>query len=337
MNLQTLDYFLRVAELGSINKAAADLQLSQPALSRHIAALEREMAAPLFRRTPAGVIPTDAGRLLADRVRPLLRQFAWVREQVGASAAGQVAIGVPPSWQAVFTAPLVERLLAEHPSVVPRVHEGVSHVLHDYMAAGVLDLCVVPTTAPDTTGYRRTPLVREPLCLVGPLPPGVRAGEPVPLAALDGLRLVLSGPANALRAIVQHALERRGLAFRLAVETDTLTLCLALAQRGLGHTVVPSSSLREAELDGLNRSGRPRGSDRAGGPGVPGERQGWAPIRGLSIAWALCENAARAHSPAVVHTRRLALDTVARALHGGGWMGAEATGASARAAQPSVI
>lgn len=56
MDVRLLDYFLRVAELGSINKAAASLRLSQPALSRHIALLEHEMGNKLFHRSQGGSI-----------------------------------------------------------------------------------------------------------------------------------------------------------------------------------------------------------------------------------------------------------------------------------------
>ena len=122
MDSRLLEYFLRVAELGSINKASADLQLSQPALSRHIAALEHELGTRLFTRTQGGVVLTEGGKLLADRARPLLRQFAMVKEQVGEMAAGQLSIGIPPSWQHVFTSPFVERMVAEVPGVTLRVH-----------------------------------------------------------------------------------------------------------------------------------------------------------------------------------------------------------------------
>src|SRR5437763_15780284 len=102
MESRILEYYLRVAELGSINRAAADLHLSQPALSRHIAALEHEMGTQLLTRTQGGVVVTDSGRLLTDRARPLLRQFAILKEQVGEMAAGQVDIGITASWQHVF-------------------------------------------------------------------------------------------------------------------------------------------------------------------------------------------------------------------------------------------
>jgi LysR family nitrogen assimilation transcriptional regulator len=307
MDSKLLEYFLRVAELGSINKAAADLHLSQPALSRHIAALEHAMGTQLFTRTQGGVVLTDGGKLLSDRARPLLHQFGILKEQVAEKAAGQVAIGIPPSWQHVFTSQLVERMVEQFPGVALRVHEGVSNVLRDYMFAGLLDLCIVPFATTPAAGYRQTALVREPLVVVGNAAAGLRPEEPAQPARLDGVKLVLPGRPNLLRAQVEHTLARKGMAFRLAVETDTLTLCLDLARRGVGYTVVPACAVHSHGL---------------------GDSISWAPVRGMYMTWALCENQARTHSQAVREGRRLVFSTVANALASGEWFGAEAASAA---------
>lgn len=302
MESRLLEYFLRVAELGSINKAATDLHLSQPALSRHISALEHEMGTQLFTRTQSGVMLTDGGKLLSDRARPLLRQFAILKEQVGEMAAGQVAFGIPTSWQHVFTSPLVERMTERFPGVTLRVHESVSHVLRDYMFAGLLDLCIVPFATTPAAGYRQTALVREPLVLVGNEESGLRPDEPVSVSHLDGMKLVLPSRPNVLREQVEHTLARKGMNFRVLVETDTLTLCLELARRGVGYTVVPACAVHHRGF---------------------GHTEFCAPIRGMYMTWALCENQARSHSAAVREGRRLVFDTVADALTSKAWFGAE--------------
>jgi LysR family transcriptional regulator, nitrogen assimilation regulatory protein len=303
LDSRLLEYFLRASELGSINRASADLHLSQPALSRHIAALEHEMGTQLFTRTQGGVVLTDSGKLLADRARPLLRQFAILKEQVGEMAAGHVAIGIPPSWQQVVTTELVERMTTRFPGVALRLHEGVSHLLRDHMFAGLLDLCVVPFATTPAAGYRQTALVREPLMLVGHADAGLSPEEPVAVSRLDGVKLVLPGRPNVLRAQVEHTLTRKGMSFRLAVETDTLTLCLDLARRSVGYTVVPACAVHAHGF---------------------GDAISWAPVRGLTMTWALCENQARSHSSAVRESRQLIFETIACALRTGHWFGAEA-------------
>lgn len=307
MDSRLLEYFLRVAELGSINKAAADLHLSQPALSRHIAALEHEMGTTLFNRTQGGVTLTDPGKLLSDRARPLLRQFTILKEQVSEKAAGQLAIGIPPSWHQVFSSVFVGTMVQQYPKVSLRVYEAVSNVLRDYMFAGLLDLCIVPFDPAPAAGYRQTALVREPLVLVGPASAGLDPREPAPVSRLNGMQLVLPGKSNLLRTQIEHALARKGMQCRLVVETDTLRLCMELACQSFGFTVVPACAMYQHGL---------------------GEAISWTPVRGMYITWALCENQARTHSQAVREGRRLVLQTVADQLNGGMWFGAEKVGTS---------
>lgn len=300
MDTTLLEYFLRIAELGSINKAAADLNLSQPALSRHVSTLEHELGVQLFRRSRAGVALTDEGQLLSDRARPLLRQFAIMKEQIGEKPGGQVAVGIPTSWQSIFTIPFAEEMIRRFPNIALRVHEGVSHILRDHMFAGLLDLCVVPFATELGAGYRQTALVREPLVLVGDK--ALHKEEPRTISDLDGLNFILPGRPNVLRTLVEHALGRKGLKFRIAVETDTLALCLDLARRGNGFTIVPACAVFKAD-----------------------PRLSWAPVRSLSMTWALCENLARSHSPAVRETKRLIQSTVANALARKEWYGGAST------------
>ncbi|MDB5911686.1 MAG: LysR family transcriptional regulator [Ramlibacter sp.] len=301
MDSQLLEYFLRVAEKGSINKAAADLNVSQPALSRHIAALEHEMRGKLFTRTREGVVLTDAGCVLADWARPLLRQFAMVKEKLGEVAAGHLAIGVPQAWQHVFTAPFADRLIQAYPKVALRVHDGVSNVLRDYMSAGVLDLCIMPFEPNASGSYTQTLLVREPIVMVGPAAMGLDPRRAVPLTQIENAQWIIPGRSNALRQQVEHALARRNLEFRLAIETDTWGLCLEFVTQGLGVAIAPSSGMQ----------GRP--SD---------PRVSWAPIRGVYVTWALHENASRADSPGVRAGRELVLRTISERV-GAEWLGAE--------------
>jgi LysR family nitrogen assimilation transcriptional regulator len=129
------------------------------------------------------------------------------------------------------------------------------------------------------------------------------------------MRLVLPGKPNVLRGQVEHTLGRKGMEFRLVVETDTLTLCLDAARQGLGCTVVPACTVHEHGF---------------------GDSISWAPIRGMFMTWALCENQARTHSQAVREGRRLVLNTVAESLASRVWFGAERVGSAMLKADAKV-
>ncbi|MGI2036084.1 LysR family transcriptional regulator [Rhizobium panacihumi] len=300
MDLRLLEYFLRVAELGSINRAAADLRLSQPALSRHIALLEHEMGTALFNRTRSGVTLTSPGELLSERARPLLRQFTILKEQVGEKAVGQLAIGINYGWENVFASTFVAKMSIQHPGIALRIYEGVSNLLLDHMAAGLLDLCIIPASTSPGGGYRQRALAREPLVLVGALNDGLQSDHPVSLSRLHAMRLILPGRSSLLRNQIEQSLESEGLTPRIAVETDGLTLSLDLARRGIGYTVVPASAVYNHGL---------------------GDAISWAPLEGQFLTWALYENAARTHSQAVQAGRKMVVQTLSEVLTSGTWLG----------------
>lgn len=301
MDSKSIEFFLRVVEFGSINKAAGDLNISQPSLSRIVSSLEHEMGTSLFTRTQGGVQLTDAGRLLADRARPLLSQFSLLKEQLG-ETSGQVAFGIPPSWQEVFTSELIKKIMIDSPGVTLRIHEGVSHVLKEHMIAGLLDLCIIPFASSPLNGYTQTNLVREPLVLVGHKSAKLNPQDPVPLAKLNDIKLVLPGKPNAIRQLIEHSLQRKSFKFKLAMQVDTLGLCMNVASQNLAYTVVPACAVVNLKND----------TDTC-----------WSPIKGLYLTWALFENDSRSHSPAVKECKRALIETLRNALSSGKWTGAE--------------
>jgi len=305
MDTRFLEYFLRVAELGSMNKAATDLSLSQPALSRHIASLEQEMGTRLFTRGQGGVRLTESGKLLFDRLRPLLRQFSSLKEEVGTKAAGRLTIGTPPSWESIFTAPFVERLLTVQPAAKLRVYEGVSNVLRDYMYAGMLDLCISTFNASIPSGFTQTKLMCEPLVLIGNAKQALRSTESAPISILSGMSLILPSPPNLIRSVIERRLTHNDMSFNQVVEADTMPLCINLVRKGLGNTIVSA-----ALLDNLRHD----------------HSISWAPLKGLDITWSLLENEARLHSHMVREGRKAILETITAALSDSFWYGAEYLG-----------
>jgi LysR family nitrogen assimilation transcriptional regulator len=170
------------------------------------------------------------------------------------------------------------------------------------MSAGLLDIAIVPHDAPPIANYRKSSLVREPMVLVGRAQERLKASDAINLSKLDGLPLVLPGRPNVARIQVERELERKGMQFRLAVETDTLSLCLDLARRGIAFTVVPASSLHGQQ---------------------PDRTISWAPVKGLFVTWAFCENVDRMHSQAVREGRKLFLREVSDVVIAENWLGAE--------------
>lgn len=301
MNSKLLEYFLRVAELGSINKAAVDLRISQPALSRNVSLLEHEMGTTLFHRSRGGVTLTEPGKMLYENARPLLRHFATLKEEVGELAKGNVAIGLPPSWRNIVSVRIAELLLTEFPDIKVRINEAVSHSLREQLADGSLDLCVAPADSNVSDAFRQTRLVSDPMVLVGGPNSELKDTGIVALSELDGLPMIIPSRPNVMRAKIEHELALLGLDLKVAIETDTLNLCLDLAARGDGYTVVPRCALLSLETV---------------------QAPHWARISDLEIVWSLFENTRRSHSHAVRHCRREIRKIVQERLLEGDWTGA---------------
>src|SRR6516225_2238973 len=111
MNLRQIESFIHVAESGSFSHASAIVGLTQPAVSRQVGSLERELRLRLLHRNGRGVVLTDAGERFLIYARGILHQLEGARHAVTGDEAdltGKVAIGLPPSLGQVLTLPLVK-------------------------------------------------------------------------------------------------------------------------------------------------------------------------------------------------------------------------------------
>jgi len=147
MDLKQLEYFVRVAELGSFTRAAIELDVAQPALSRQVRLLEVELRQNLLVRNGRGAIPTEAGKLLLEHGRGILHQVERAREDLGrlrGGLAGRVAVGLPTSVARVLTVPLTRAFREALPEARLSISEGLSGSLQEGLISGRLDI-VIPT------------------------------------------------------------------------------------------------------------------------------------------------------------------------------------------------
>src|SRR3546814_535706 len=120
MNILSLRYFLKIAEHGSITRAAAELHITQPALTRHVAHLEDQLRVKLLMRHGRGVRLTEPGRLLTTRARSILADIDILSEELLARQTepqGELSVGLPWSWSEGITAPVVKRFNELYPEV----------------------------------------------------------------------------------------------------------------------------------------------------------------------------------------------------------------------------
>ncbi|MEV8603814.1 LysR substrate-binding domain-containing protein [Streptomyces griseoviridis] len=227
LDLRKLRYFVTVAEQLHFGRAADELHIAQPVLSRQIRALEQDLGASLFTRDRHGVELTDAGRQLLADAGPLLASTHAVRRRVSAAARGNRRLmvgfraGVPVT-------PAARMFEDRHPDVVV----DVQRIEADDQAAMLLDgrIDVGYVRLPiDEAGLRVTPLYAEPRVAV--LPAGHRFAdkEEVTEADLAGEPLVWHGdpstqptrrphpdagyPVRGVDETLEHVAAGRGISF----------------------------------------------------------------------------------------------------------------------------
>jgi DNA-binding transcriptional LysR family regulator len=171
MDTDLLRAFREVARRGSFTAAADALQYTQSAVSRQIAALERELDAPLFDRLPRrGVRLTDAGRSLLPHAEALLERVGSLRRDVAAVGrleAGRLRVGAFQTANAELVPRALAAFRAEHPNVEPDLVEGTSPRQLARLRAGDLHVAVV-SSAVETDGVELAPLLREPMLVALP-------------------------------------------------------------------------------------------------------------------------------------------------------------------------
>lgn len=144
MQLRQIRAFLAVREAGSLRAAARRIGISQPAISKALAALEQDLGAELFIRTSRGVRLTEAGRLFAVRASVVQSELARVRDDLTAlrgGTEGSAAFGVGPG--AIALVPrAVARFRAERPLARIRIREGTRAVLLPLVRDGSLDFTI---------------------------------------------------------------------------------------------------------------------------------------------------------------------------------------------------
>ncbi|GAA0229312.1 LysR family transcriptional regulator [Actinomadura nitritigenes] len=249
MNLRQLRYVVATADHGTMTSAAQALYVAQPALSRAVRELERELGVELFARSGRGVVLTPVGERVVREARAALDAVDAIEGMSAARSDGRGAelrVATTPSLEPELIGRLLPRFARDQPAVRVRVvrcagREEVAALLR----AGRADLALTDLPVPgDLTAH---PFEQREMVLVSP--PALRIREPVPPAALDGMRLVLPARGGARRAEVDAVLRRFGAKPVPVAESDERAAWLGWVRAGLGSLLWYRNQLEDT--DGL--------------------------------------------------------------------------------------
>lgn len=243
MDLRSIRYFVQIADLGSITRAAQHLGIAQPALSRHLRSLEEELGAELLVRLPRGVRLTGAGRQFVDHCRRIMRELGRAQDELRATTdtpQGQVVLGLSPTIAPLVLPGVFERVKRQCPQISLKVVEGFSIQLYDALLAGRVDVGLLTSPAP-SRALKLTPLISEPIVvLAAPGTRGTRRFYTLPELAKTP---VIS--TEAIRSIVDEQVSRYGARLNVEAEIDAVEAIRRLLLRGIGPAVMPVSTFHE--------------------------------------------------------------------------------------------
>ncbi len=252
MELFQLRSFLQVAEEGSITRASEALYLTQPAVTQHVRALERELGAPLFDRTGRGVQLTEAGFVLRDYARRSLAALGECREAIldlESGATGRLAIGAGVT-TCIFNLPGPLREFGQaNPAVDLVVRTGRSREVAQWVLGREIHLGLV-TSPVERQELTSVELFSEEIVLVGPPEHGVPIEK----------GLILFPHGSGFRDYIDRALA--GTPFVVKMETDSVEAIKSFVRAGLGVSLLPLSSveveIRAGQLMRLDTDGLPQ-------------------------------------------------------------------------------
>jgi DNA-binding transcriptional LysR family regulator len=257
--LRALECLVAVVDTGSVSAAAAALNLSQPALSHQLAALERELGTPVVHRLGRGVRPTAAGLAAAEQARAALRsaeQAVRIGRRVGEGREGRLRIACAETMTAWLLVPVLRQWRSRRSGVALELEE---HTSADRMAAliahGEADLAVGPR--PSATGEHVVVLGREEVVAVAPAGHVLARQETVGLRELSKEPFVHYTEDNGLSVWVDKLAARHRVRLDPVLRTRSPRTAAQLAAAGMGVTIVPVSALA-ARPPGVVRPLAPR-------------------------------------------------------------------------------
>lgn len=235
---------LTVARLGSFTRAAQELELSQPALSRQVQGLERALGVRLFERVGRAVRLTSSGEELVSRAGPLLEELSRVSSNLSAAngtTAGRVRLGASES-VAVNSLPAILRpYLQANRRVNLRLVCRTSERLPEMIASGELDLAVCAVEF-DPPGLHCTKLWDEELVLVLPINHPSRSRA---IASYTHEDFILLPSSTITRRILDRHLADLSVELKVVLEHDSPEVIKAMVMAGLGLAILPEPTVRK--------------------------------------------------------------------------------------------
>lgn len=255
LDLRRLRYFRAVAEFGSLSAAARAIHVAQPALSHHMAELERQLNVRLLLRSQRGMAVTEAGAALLRHASAILDQAGQAEYAMkgfhpdGSRRADRtIRIALISSLASSLTLPLAASVSRDLPDLSLHIMETGTRESHEMVLRGTVDLAVNLSTDRQAAS---APLAWEDMVFVAPLRPGGHSSPVIRFADVARERLVLPSVGKPVRDLVDQVARGQDLSLNIVLEIDGLGPIVRAVIEGLGSSVIAPFNIAEEFASGL--------------------------------------------------------------------------------------
>ncbi len=244
MEWHELKAFLTVADLGSFSRAAEQLHLTQPAVSKRIQRLESSLSTRLFDRVGRRIFLTDAGKTLEPRARELLAQLndtERLLKNLDRRVDGRLCLATSHHIGLHRLAPVLQRFSRAHPGVQLDIEFVDSEAGHTLLRNAETELAVVTLDPEGPAGLAYRPLWTDVLVFIASAdhPLAQHRHAQLTLTELAGAPVILPGMGTYTGRIVAQRFASAGVPLRSSMSTNYLETIGMLVGIGLGWSVLP--------------------------------------------------------------------------------------------------
>lgn len=246
-----LEILLRVVESGSVTAAADELFYTPSAVSQQLRKLEEEVGQPLLQRRAKGMVPTDAGLVLAGHARSILRQMDAASadlDQIRGLKRGSLSIGTFPTLGGSFLPIVVSRFRKENPGIRLDVRSDRLNGLVSLLASGEVGLCFMweyDWHRLDPAAFHITTVFEEPTVLmVGKEHPLASTPHPSPItmSSLASEEWIVRANEHPVAEVLERSCNAAGFSPRISFKANDYQEAQAMVSVGLGIAMAPQSA-----------------------------------------------------------------------------------------------
>lgn len=248
MDIAALDTFVAVANSASFSDAAHQLQVTQPAISKRIAALETELNTRLFDRIGRQITLTESGRALLPRAERILEELEDSRRalsNLSGSVAGRLTIATSHHIGLHRLPPVLRSYMARYPAVDLDLRFRASEAICDEVEHGHLELGIVTLPPSENTNLRLHAVWDDPLRIVCARTHPLARRSDFELKHLANHPAILTEKGTFTRNVLEEAFAPLGIAIQAKLATNFLETIKMMVSVGLGWSCIPEIMVDE--------------------------------------------------------------------------------------------